>query len=140
MWHGFFINGIAQIRITIYFSSLKLYTMIVSNYLKKIIGVACFMFFITPLFSNATPSNTYAVANLTSSSDSLQDSKMAAYIVQRVSEIQAMDLSSLSPAERKALRKELKQLKRESDGLDSRIYISVGAAIIIILLLILILR
>ncbi len=114
--------------------------MIVSNYLKRIIGVACFVFFISPLFSSATPSNTFAAASLTPSSDSMQDSRLAAHIVQRVSEIQAMDLASLSPAEKKALRKELKQLKRDSDGLDSRIYISVGAAIIIILLLILILR
>ncbi|MGZ8523772.1 MAG: hypothetical protein ACXWV6_04420 [Chitinophagaceae bacterium] len=56
----------------------------------------------------------------------------------RVSEIKEIDKSGLSKTERKAMRKELRGLKKESK--DSKgVYLSVGAIIIIILLLILIL-
>jgi hypothetical protein len=60
-------------------------------------------------------------------------------ITSRVEEIRAMDKSNLSRAEKKALRKELKQLKQEARAMGGGVYLSVGAIIIIILLLILIL-
>lgn len=69
-----------------------------------------------------------------------KDAQVYAKIVSRVAEIQHMDKSNLSAAEKKALKKELKQMKATAEGLNSRIYISVGAVIIAILLLILILR
>jgi hypothetical protein len=56
----------------------------------------------------------------------------------RVEYIKAMDKSSLSKEERKALRTELKGMKREARAVTG-VYISVGALIIIILLLIIIL-
>lgn len=56
----------------------------------------------------------------------------------RVEEIRAMGFVSMSRAERKTVRKELKEIKKEM-GLDDKFTISVGAAIIIVLLLILIL-
>ncbi len=71
--------------------------------------------------------------------DSTKDAETAAYIVKRVNEIDKMDKTNLSPSERKALKNELKELKNQADGLDKRVYLSVGAIIIIILLLILIL-
>ena len=65
----------------------------------------------------------------------------------RVAEIQAMDVSMLSKAEKKAIRKELSGIKSDlkatnksqktADG-GTGVYISVGAIIIIILLLIII--
>jgi len=61
------------------------------------------------------------------------------HIVNRVNEIRQMDKSTLSNAERKALRKELKEMKQEARVLNNGVYLSVGAIIIIILLLILIL-
>ena len=122
------------------YSLLKRNKMIASNYFKKIIGIAVFVLFLFPLYSNAMQSTAEGPTIVALPSDSLKDAKIAAHIVQRVNEIQAMDLSALSPAEKKALRKELMQMKRDSDGLDSKIYISIGAAIIIVLLLILILR
>ena len=61
------------------------------------------------------------------------------YIAKRVEEIKAMDKSSLSKAERKALRKEVKELKKRADFLDQNVTLSVGAIIIILLLLIIIL-
>ena len=60
-------------------------------------------------------------------------------ISNRVNEIKAMDKSNLSKAERKALRNELKDMKKESKVVSGGVYLSVGAIIIIILVLILIL-
>jgi len=60
-------------------------------------------------------------------------------ITDRVEEIKALDKSDLSKTERKALRKELKELKQEARAMGGGVYLSVGAIIIIILLLILIL-
>ena len=58
----------------------------------------------------------------------------------RVQEIKAMDLASLSRQERKALRKEVVQLKKEATGIATGgVYLSVAAIIIILLVLILIL-
>lgn len=58
----------------------------------------------------------------------------------RVHEIKSMDLSSLSRQERKALRKEVIQLKKEAGGIATGgVYLSVAAIIIILLVLILIL-
>lgn len=56
----------------------------------------------------------------------------------RVYEIKAMDKSTLTKSERKALRHELRDLKKQAAAVQG-IYLSVGAVIIIILLLILIL-
>jgi DNA gyrase/topoisomerase IV subunit A len=60
-------------------------------------------------------------------------------ITSRVEEIRDMDKSDLSRAERKELRKELRELKTEARAMGGGVYLSVGAIIIIILLLILIL-
>lgn len=60
-------------------------------------------------------------------------------IKDRVEEIKSMDKSNLTSAERKALRKELKEMKNQARALSGGVYLSVGAIIIIILLLILIL-
>lgn len=60
-------------------------------------------------------------------------------IISRVDEIKAMDKSNLSRAEKKELRKELKEMKKKANAMGGGVYLSVGAIIIIILLLILIL-
>ena len=60
-------------------------------------------------------------------------------IQNRVAEIKSTDKSSLSRAERKAMRKELHDIKKEAKEMRGGVYLSVGAIIIIILLLILIL-
>ena len=73
-------------------------------------------------------------------SDSTRDAAVASQMMVRLNEIQAMDKTSLSPAEKKDLTKELMKMKKQADGLDNKVYLSVGAIIIIILLLILILR
>jgi len=76
-------------------------------------------------------------------------SKDASVLVARVEAIKAMDFSTLSSAEKKELRKELRAIKsdlKESNKNDvvatsgnGGIYLSVGAILIVILLLILLL-
>ncbi len=62
-----------------------------------------------------------------------------AEITRRVDEIKSMDRSELSKEERKALRNELQEMKKEAKAMSGGVYLSVGAIIIIILLLILLL-
>lgn len=57
----------------------------------------------------------------------------------RVNEIKNMDKSELSRQDRKDLRNELKEMKKEAKAMNGGVFLSVGAIIIIILLLILIL-
>lgn len=61
-------------------------------------------------------------------------------IISRLNEIKAMDISSLSSSEKKDLRKEVRSLQHELKKTGNGVYISIGAAIIIVLLLILILK
>jgi Holliday junction resolvasome RuvABC ATP-dependent DNA helicase subunit len=96
----------------------------------QMIVLVCLVAFMIPLQS--------AAASVIPA-DSVADSRMAANIIKRVTEIQNMDRSALSSSEKKELRKELRQMKKQADGLDKRVYLSIGAIIIIILLLILIL-
>ena len=60
-------------------------------------------------------------------------------ISRRVEEIKNMDRSELNRQERKALRNELVEMKKEAKAISGGVYLSVGAIIIIILLLILLL-
>lgn len=55
----------------------------------------------------------------------------------RLEEIKDMDKSDLSRAEKKELRKEVKEIKADLKSSGNGLYLSVGAIIIIILLLIL---
>lgn len=57
----------------------------------------------------------------------------------RLEEIKAMDKSSLTSVERKALRKEVRAIKANLQATGNGVYFSVGAIIIILLILILIL-
>lgn len=61
------------------------------------------------------------------------------YLLERLKEIRSMKKSDMSREERKALRKEVKEIKKELTTDHRGIYLSFGAAIIILLLLILIL-
>ena len=59
-------------------------------------------------------------------------------ITRRVEEIKSIDRSELSREERKALRNELLDMKKEAKAIGGGVYLSVGAIIIILLILILI--
>jgi hypothetical protein len=91
------------------------------------------------LLSFAMLIGSFANAAIVNPSDSLKDAAIYSHIISRVNEIQTMDKTSLNENDRAGLRKELKQMKKQADGLDKKVYLSVGAIIIIILLLILIL-
>ena len=62
-------------------------------------------------------------------------------IQERVNQVRAMDLSTMSAEERKNVREEMKGLKKEAKLLDvgGGVYISVGALVLIIVLLIILL-
>ncbi|MEO6454974.1 MAG: hypothetical protein ABIN97_12910 [Ginsengibacter sp.] len=60
-------------------------------------------------------------------------------ILKRLQEIKEMNKENLSRAEKRELRQEVKQMKKELKANNNGIYLSVGAIIIIILLLILLL-
>ena len=60
-------------------------------------------------------------------------------LMRRLEDIKAADKSVMTSMEKKALRKEVKQIKKEMVVNNGGIYLSVGAIIIVILLLILLL-
>ncbi|MDQ6761133.1 MAG: hypothetical protein M3015_00725 [Bacteroidota bacterium] len=63
----------------------------------------------------------------------------AQQVVNRLIEIRDMDKTNLTASEKRELRKEVKQLKKEAPKKKSGLYISLGALVIIALLLILLL-
>lgn len=91
------------------------------------------------LLSLAMLIGSFANAAMVNPSDSAKDAAVYAHIVTRVNEIQNMDKTSLNENDKAELKKELRQMKKQAAGLDKKVYLSVGAIIIIILLLILIL-
>lgn len=94
----------------------------------------------TTVTSKATNLEPIAVATSTAAnanSEAIKEANLVR-IKARIEEIRDMDKSTLTSADRKALRKELRLLGKEARN-NGGIYLSVGAIIIIILLLILIL-
>ena len=63
----------------------------------------------------------------------------ATQLLHRLDEIKAMDKSNLERTQKKALRQEVKGIKKELRAASGGVYLSVGAIIIIALLLILLL-
>jgi biopolymer transport protein ExbD len=97
---------------------------------KKIIPLALVLFSLT-IMSPVTASNA------TPGTKDIPKEQLAKQIESRLVEIKKMDKSNLSQAEKRELRKEVKDLKKQAK--TNGIYLSVGAIIIIILLLILLL-
>lgn len=60
-------------------------------------------------------------------------------LIDRVEEIKKMDKSALTKAEKKDLRNELRETKKEITRNNGGVYLSVGALILVIVLLILLL-
>ena len=61
-------------------------------------------------------------------------------LMQRLEEIKEMDKSTLSREDKRELRREVRSIRREMKVLDEKVYLSVGAIIIILLILILLLK
>ena len=106
----------------------------------KITLIASIMMLLTTVNTNAASFATPAMppGGITNELTPEQKARIEA-IEKRVMEIKAMDRSSLTKAERKALKNELKDMKKEAKAIRGGVYLSVGAIIIIILLLILLL-
>jgi hypothetical protein len=104
---------------------------------KHIVRVAVFaatMAIAVPAKSNPTATDPVTPVN-TGDAKEIRAQQM----VQRLEEIKAIDKSTLTKAERKALRKEVKEIRAEARRDEIKgIYLSIGAVIIIVLLLILI--
>lgn len=112
--------------------------------MKKLIYSLSFTVAMTlALFSSSANAATEVVkdpAKLEETMTAEQKEAKINQIKQRVEEIKAMDKSHLSKQERKDLKKEVREMKKQANAIGAGgVYLSVGAIIIIILLLILIL-
>ncbi len=100
--------------------------------MKKI----AFFLSILMMFTATVP---YAVAKDDKDKPALseEDEARLEELKERVDEIKAMEFSTMTKAEKKEVRKELRDINKETKRLSGGVYISVGAIIIILLLLIL---
>ena len=91
------------------------------------------------LILSVTPSQLFANVpkNAAPVAAELSDAEVTV-LTHRLNEIKDMDMSNMSRPDKKALRKEVKEIQKVMSGGNGGIYISVGALIIIILLLIII--
>ncbi len=104
---------------------------------KKILRLATVILFIAV----ALPASSSAIASepvKTNPTEKIVDPKVQ-LLLNRLEQIKSMDRSAMTSVERKELRKEVKDIRKEMKAANNGIYLSVGAIIIIILLLILIL-
>ena len=86
-----------------------------------------------PASINANGVKTTDSLTLTNSVDSTNSKELLA----RLEEMKAMDMSTMSRVEKKGLRNEVRETKKQLRENEGGIYISVGAAILIVVLLIL---
>jgi hypothetical protein len=106
-------------------------------YTKNILRIASIVMFI----AIALPANAGDIvpgSSLTPGVPTTENPRVQ-QLIQRLEDIRAMDKSELTRFEKKSLRKEVKEIKKEMKGASGGVYLSVGAIIIIILLLILLL-
>jgi hypothetical protein len=87
----------------------------------------------TPIASQARSNS--SVTNSTTPVENPQ----AQALLSRLEEIKTIDKTELTSHEKRALRKEVKSIKKELKTMNEGVYLSVGAIIIIVLLLILLL-
>jgi hypothetical protein len=81
-----------------------------------------------------------AAANVVSDSSArVETEARVIQLKQRLAEVKAINRSTLNSEEKKALRNEKKELKKELKAVSGGVYISVGALILIIILLIILL-
>jgi hypothetical protein len=86
------------------------------------------------LLAGATPS----IASASASAPVHENGEAyATSLKNRLEEIKAMDKTELSRAEKKALRKEVRTIKKELAAISGGVYLSIGAIILIVLLIIL---
>lgn len=109
--------------------------------MKRLSILLAFLLFAAPAFSSTDPDNK---SNLADSTEEVQPftAEEVAAIEARIMEIKDMDKSELSRDEKKALRTELREMRKEIRERDEHhhrqggIFISTGAIIVILLLII----
>lgn len=103
----------------------------ITLYFLTIIALLSF----TPMSSMANPEKSTIPTEKVEKVESAE----AQVMISRLEEIKSMDKSNMSSKEKKALRKEVRSIKKSLAELNGGVYLSVGAIIIIVLLLILLL-
>lgn len=110
--------------------------------MKKItlgLMTGCMLLLCSPTLLKAETETKTAATEATATITSAEAAKMEL----RLTEIKAMDMKTLSSSEKKELRKEVRTIKSDikanAANSSGGVYISVGAAILIVLLLILLL-
>lgn len=98
----------------------------------------CSLSISTPLFANAPIVESTAVTS-SNNPPSAEAKAKAEVLIKRLEEIKTMDKSNLTRVEKKALRKEVREIKSTLKASGQGVYLSVGAIIIIVLLLIILL-
>ena len=91
------------------------------------------------LIAIASPVGAAIIVPDSSQINATTESLRSQQLIQRLEEIKAMDKSALTRLEKKRLRNEVRDIKKEAKEIKGGVYLSVGAIIIIILLLILLL-
>lgn len=90
-------------------------------------------FIAAPSIAGTGPDTTLVASNKTAEAIRVE------ILLNRLDEIKAMDKSTLNKSEKRQLRKEVREIKKEMNGISGGVYLSVGAIIVIVLLLILLL-
>lgn len=106
--------------------------------MKKTPGFLITLIFLIAIMPFQLKGGTESDMFVPDSTQTVQTTEMT-HLTNRLNEINEMDKSALTPQERKALRKEVRSIKETMAELNGGVYISVGAAILIVLLLILLL-
>jgi len=96
---------------------------------------ACLSLSFLPLQSHATG---YAIPSSVVSPEPVESPEATA-LIERLDEIKAMDKSELNHSEKKALRREVRDIKKDLNENHGGVYISVGGALLILLLLVILL-
>lgn len=107
--------------------------------MKKVINtlaIVALLFIMAPLQADARTKSVLRTRPVTESSAS--DAERARVLTSRLEEIKAMDKSSLSRAEKRQLRHEVRSIEKEMKTMSSGVYISIGALLIIIIIILLV--
>jgi len=85
------------------------------------------------------PAQSEPVHGVTPTNTTSAEAAASTVLINRLNEIDAMDKSTLNAPEKKALRKEVRTIKKELSTSGGGVYLSVGALLVIIILLIVLL-
>lgn len=102
--------------------------------MKKVMSCLIVLATLVPTLGNASASSS-PVVPISNGTEPIEVRVM----LNRLEEINAMDKSNMKPSEKRALRKEVRVLKRDLKASSGGVYLSVGALLLVIILLIVLL-